>query len=155
MDKISHFLISEKIPTIVCATACMASVLIGFMMGYIFFGTNESNFAYADTATVYQSGAPSYLTASYYESFEPSAHYPAPSHAPPTPDEDKPSHLFVVTMLDGYLVVYHAEEYGGGLKEMTSTFVGALAPEEQAKLAAGIRIYSDEALARILQDYGS
>ena len=154
MDKISHFLISEKIPTIVCASACMASVLVGFMMGYIFFGASANNPVYADTTAVYQSGTP-YLTVSYYDSFEPSAQPPSSPYVQPDPAVDTPSHLFVVTMLNGYLVVYHADEYGGGLKERTNTFVGALAPEELERLTVGIRIYSDEELVRILQDYGS
>ena len=154
MDKISHFLISERIPTIVCASACMASILVGFIMGYIFFGADGNYPAYADTATVYQAGAP-YLPVSYYDSFEPPAQQSAPPYNHPGPDDDASTHLFVVTTLDGYLVVYHADEYGGGLKEMTNTHVGALAPEELERLTIGIRIYSDEELVRILQDYGS
>jgi len=154
MERISKFLLSEKIPTIVCATACMVSVLVGFVMGHIFFGAGGNTLAYADTSAVYQSDTP-YFAAVQPQAYDLPTQYYAPAYNQPAPDEELPAHLYVVTTLDGYLVVYHADKHGGGIKEMTSTFVGALTPEELERLAAGIRIYSDEALARILQDYGS
>ena len=141
MDNIRKIMIAEKIPAIVCAMACMASVLIGFGMGYIFFTPGEQIFAY--TEPQYQYNEP-YL-----------AIYPQPYEPQTQPAPDKPSYLYVVTTLDGYIVVYHAREYGGEIKELTNTSICGLAPEEQERLATGIPIYSDEALARILQDYGS
>ena len=153
MGKISRFLVSEKIPTIVCATACVTSVLMGFMLGYMFFGEGGNTLAYADTIYDYQAEAP-YMAAIQQETYNPQAENPAPPYNQP-PLEESPAHLFVVTILDGFIVVYHAEKHGGGLKETTNTFVDALAPEEQERLASGIRIYTDEALARLLQDYGS
>jgi len=72
-----------------------------------------------------------------------------------TTDGSNAQYMYVVTVIDGYIVVFHSEVYGGGLKERTSTAVGALHPEELARLTSGIKVYSDEALARILQDYGS
>ena len=131
----------------------MASVLMGFMLGYIVFGSGGNMLAYAEGGLAYQP-APPYVAAPQYEAHMAMAENHDTPHAHP-PAEDEPSHLFVITTLDGFLVVYHAEEYGGGIKEVTNTFVGALAPEELERLEQGIRIYSAEALAKILQDYGS
>ena len=147
---LKKILITERIPPIVCMTACLASVLMGFMLGYIFFVPGEYTLAYADAVTPYQMEEP-YHTAAAPEIFYPYMLGPAESQ----PEEEPCSHLYVVTTLGGYLVVYHADKNGGGIKEVTSTAVGALAPEELERLKIGIRVYSDEALARILQDYGS
>jgi len=151
--KIKKMLLLEKIPTIVCLLACTASVLMGFAVGYIFFGPGEYALAYGDTPSPYQAESP-YLAGMPAEIYEP-CDEPVFNYAETVEEQDAPSYLYVVTTLDGYIVVYHATEYGGGIKEMTSTAVGALAPEELERLAVGIRIYTEEALARILQDYGS
>ena len=71
----------------------------------------------------------------------------------------EPSHKYLVTASDdGYIVVYNVypgDKQGGTIREVTTTTIDALAPEEQALLLGGIRVYTEEALVRILEDYGS
>jgi len=153
LDNMKRILILEKIPAIVCAFACMASVLMGFVLGYVFFGVGEPVLAYGDTPVIYQAYAPSF-TSDYPPDSE-SPYSPANVYDMPIIEAQEASHLYVVTVLGGYIAIYYAEDYGGRLKEVTSTTVGTLSPEELERLAAGIKIYSDEALALILQDYSS
>jgi len=154
-NKIRKALVSEKIPAVVCAMACLVSVLMGFTIGYLFVYPSEPLLAYGDTATVYKSGTPHMATV--YEFANPPAQYPETVYEEPVLESEDPvaSHIYVVTIWGGYIAIYHAQGYGGGLIEVTSTAVGMLAPEELERLAEGIKIYSDEDLARILQDYGS
>jgi hypothetical protein len=58
---------------------------------------------------------------------------------------------YLVSSSGGFLVVYNANEE----PEFTLIPVNALPAEEQERLAAGIRVYTEEALIRILEDYGS
>ena len=151
--KIKDALILEKVPGIVCAIACLASVFMGFVLGYVVLDTGETLLAYEDTAAVYQAVTP-HLAAVPEYNYQPEQS-PTAEYNVPLVDNQTDSYLYVVTILGGYIAIYHAEKYGGGLKEITSTAVGALAPEELERLSIGIKIYSDEALAMILQDYGS
>jgi len=153
LGKIKNALFIEKIPAIVCAIACLTSVFLGFVLGYIFFVPGELTLAYEDTAAVYKAGYP-YVAAIHPELSDPPVQSKTPAYDQPIID-NQPSHLYIVTIIGGYIAIYHAEENGGGLKEVTSTSVGTLAPEELALLTTGIKIYSEEALARILQDYSS
>jgi len=119
---------------------------MGFIVGYILFATYDHSLVYADT--VYHAEAPNIVIAH-------AENPPPPKHEPPEIASEPDRHLYVVSTLNGYVVVYHAEHAGGGIKELTSTAVGSLSPDELEMLAQGIRIYNEEALARILQDYGS
>jgi len=152
VEKIKKALITEKIPAILCAMACIASAFMGFVFGYIFLGLGEPILAYGETPTVYQAGVP-YLAVN--PTLECPVQAPAQVCDEPATEGFVTSHIYIVTLLGGYIAIYHAEENGGGLKEVTSISVGNLDLEEQAQLLAGIKIYSDEALALILQDYGS
>ena len=63
---------------------------------------------------------------------------------------------FVLGVKDDYVAVYHRSNTGAvRLKEVTGTPIGALSPDEQSKLMAGINIGSEEQLAKMLEDYGS
>ena len=67
-----------------------------------------------------------------------------------------PSHRYVVTSQDGYIVVrYVNSKSGEQVHRVTSTSVSSLPLEEQERLAEGIYIYNEDALFRILEDYGS
>ena len=147
--KINRFLLLEKVPAIVCMLACTVSVLMGFTIGYIFFAPGGYT-AYADASGPYYAEVP--CMAELYVEAPVQTAPPIQNHSE-TYEEEAPAYMYVVTILDGYIVVYHSGD--GGLKEVTNTAVGALAPEELEYLAKGVRVYSDEALARILQDYGS
>jgi len=151
MAKFKKVLLSDKIPGILCAFACIISVAAGFGLGYVYFErVHEPSTVYAAEAIYsYQADNP-FVASIPLDMYEPAI---AEYHHPP--EEETVSHLYVVTTLDGYIVVYHSMENGGGILELTSTSVCMLAPEELELLNAGIRIYTDEALARILQDYGS
>jgi len=148
--KIKNALITEKIPAALCVAACIASIFMGFVLGHIFWGVGEPVYAHDDSAAVYQSTAPH--LAVYPELYATPAPTQQPACGEPAAPDPEVSHLYVVTILDGYLAIYHA---GGGLKEVTSTAVGNLDPDERERLVAGVKVYSDEALAMILQDYGS
>ena len=152
LKKIQKALITEKIPAILCAAACLASVSMGFVLGYAFFGS-EPILAYGDTTAEYHASAPPLAVVCVYDA--PIIQSPAQATDEPAEGGQVATHLYVVTILGGYIAVYHSEESGGGLKEVTTTAVGTLAPEELERLQAGIKIYSDKALALILQDYGS
>jgi len=69
-----------------------------------------------------------------------------------------PHHRYVVTLQDGYIVVYHVNQdskANGQYHTTTGISVSSLPPEEHERLAKGINIYTEEALFRILEDYGS
>ena len=151
LKRIYQTLFSEKIPTIICLLACTASVFMGFAIGYILFTSGENTLVYADTG-------PPFQAESTYQTTSPEIHdeiLPDAIYHRQVPHEETPSYLYVVSVLDGYVVVYHAPGFGGGIKELTNTPISTLGLEELDQLTAGIKIYSDEALARILQDFGS
>ena len=150
MNNFTKMLIAEKIPGIFCAVACMASVLIGFGVGYMVFGPIDEALAYADTKTVHQAGAPYYEAVNYMEYMQQEI-----LCSPYAYDEALDIHLYVVKILDGYITVYYSEHNGGGIKVFTNIHAGALSREDQDSLIQGIRVYSEEELVRILQDYGS
>ena len=150
-SEIRKALFSEKIPTIMCLIACTASIFMGFAAGYVIFASEEDYFVYADTGSPYQ--ADSNITTdtpTIYDLLDEPLVFDRQ-----VPHDATPTYLYVVTVLDGYIVVYHAPGFGGGIKELTSTPIGALEQEELERLIAGVRVYSDEALVRVLQDYGS
>ena len=157
LNKFKNAMIIEKIPGAVCAMACVASVLMGFAIGYLVFETGEPVLAYADAPL--EPYAVSY-SAVLTPGFPPGFASGLPSledfirdyNQPRAPEAD---YLFLVTVLDGYIVVYYSEEKGGELKEITNTSIYSFSLEEQKQLKYGIKIYSEEGLARILQDYGS
>ena len=60
---------------------------------------------------------------------------------------------FIVASKDDFIVVYCADTLE--IIETTFTHVTALPHEEQERLANGIYILGEEALMRILEDYGS
>jgi len=62
---------------------------------------------------------------------------------------------FVIGVRDGYIAVYSDTGTDVLLKEMTNIPVHALPDEEQERLHGGIVVEGVEALARILEDYGS
>ena len=148
MTRLRKSLFTEKIPGIVCTVACMVSVLMGFGLGYIYFGASEIVYA-ADTVHHKPNNITTAIIPS--EQYEPEAY----QLSVPYDSEDATHPLYIVTTLDGYIVIYHAKENGGEIKELTSTSVCMLTTEELEQLQYGIEIYSEEALARILQDYGS
>jgi len=152
-ENIKKVLIAEKIPVIVCAAACLTSVFLGFVFGFIFWGQVEPLLVYGETSAVYQPSTPHLATVPEGNYQPAKTPVPAPENA--AADSRAASHLYVVTVLGGYIAIFHADENGGGLKEITGTAVGALSAEELEQLTEGIKIYSEEALSLILQDYGS
>ena len=72
-----------------------------------------------------------------------------------TPDEADPQPKYVVTKQDGLIVVRYPDHQGGGIHTITNTHTTALPQEEQDRLAGGIHVYTQDALFRVLEDYGS
>jgi len=140
----------------VLLTICTISALVGIGLGYFVFGPaalsaqeaeTEHEIKYAD----FQKYVPEQEATQVYNPTP-----PTPLPEPPAEPIEPPPHLFVVTTVDGYIAVYHAASDGKGeLIEITSTPTNALPLIEQSRLAQGIRIYTEEALIRILEDYGS
>lgn len=61
---------------------------------------------------------------------------------------------YMVGTSNGFVAVFYGTS-GEALKEITTTPTTALPPEEQQRLLEGIRVYTNEELVRVLQDYGS
>ena len=66
----------------------------------------------------------------------------------------KPQARYLVGTSNGFLAVFYGTS-GDSIKEVTTTPTTALPPEEQLRLLEGIRVYTNEELVRVLQDYGS
>ena len=80
-------------------------------------------------------------------------HADAPAAPIETAEESQHNaHTFVVTSHDGMVVIYNAAE---STTEFTNIPANALPEADQERLANGINVYSEEALMRILEDYGS
>ena len=149
-------MVSEKIPGVVCTVACLASVLMGFVFGYLFVSSAEQTLAYTDddAAIVYRA---EFTPVGYgyhdysYNNQDCEQAAIDPYNRPGSTDD----YLYVITTLDGFIVVYHASSNGGTISVLTDIVVEVLAPEDQERLAHGIRIYSEEELALFLQDFGS
>ena len=74
----------------------------------------------------------------------------------PPPPEPVPSYIYIVTSVDGYIVVQYANsKTGDGVHLTTNKAVNALPLEEQERLETGIPVYTEDALFRLLEDYGS
>ncbi|WP_341877012.1 BofC C-terminal domain-containing protein [Defluviitalea saccharophila] len=68
----------------------------------------------------------------------------------------KSPYHFVVGVYNGYIAIFYNNEEGElEIKEITETPISSLPIEEQNKLKEGIKVYGEEALIRILQDYTS
>jgi len=139
MSKYEHF---------IAIGLCAFSAMIGVVIGYLFF--EPSSFAEAaNTQDGYLQQDIS-IADSGIEFFSP------PTEVLLVPElPSQPTHLYILTSQDGYIIVRYAEGNGAGIRTITNTPVTSLAWEEQERLAAGIRIYTEEALIRILEDYGS
>ncbi|MCL2839673.1 MAG: BofC C-terminal domain-containing protein [Defluviitaleaceae bacterium] len=135
----------------VLITICTISALTGIGLGYFFFGPATISASESTSAVKYEV-FPKYIPIDS----EPEL-MQAYSTINPTPEPlPIPSHLFVVSIYDGYIAVYHSAPEGKGiLKEVTTTKINALPLIEQVRLEQGINIYTEEALIRILEDYGS
>ena len=132
---------------------CFISAIVGMGLGYFIFGSmlGKNTEVNAEEYTPFSKYIPD-------EEPEIVLAYSDISIMPAeiTPPAPEPSHLFVVTSRDGYITVYHAAIDGTGeIKEVTSIKTNALPLIEQQRLAQGINIYTEEALIRILEDYGS
>jgi len=71
--------------------------------------------------------------------------------------DEKSGQNYVVGIYNGYIAVYYEAEDGGKplLKEITDMRVDALSANETAKLEQGIPVTGNDALFKLLQDYGS
>ncbi|NLM13003.1 MAG: hypothetical protein GX209_04575 [Epulopiscium sp.] len=68
----------------------------------------------------------------------------------------KSPYHFVVGVYNGYIAIFYNNEEGElEIKEITETPISSLPIEEQNKLKEGIKVYGEEALIRILEDYTS
>jgi hypothetical protein len=66
-----------------------------------------------------------------------------------------PGDAYMLGLHGGFVTVFFGADGAQGIKEVTSTPVGALPREEWARLAVGIPVSDDEELSFFLQDYGS
>ena len=121
------------------SVVCTVLAVAGIALGYFVFGplgvSVRANAANGDIFEEQPVQIPAYV-----------------NHDTPAPIE--PAHGYILTSHNGVVVVHHFGDKTG-IKETTRIPVNALPPEDQARLAEGIRIYTEEALVRILEDYGS
>jgi hypothetical protein len=66
----------------------------------------------------------------------------------PTPSPD----YFIIGEYEGKVAVFYPDMT---IKEITEKPISSLSQEDAASLSAGIRVYDDESLFRLLQDYDS
>ena len=129
--------------------ACTCSLLVGLGLGLLLFG------GHAPLADEPPPAVDPLLAAMYNRMAFPEY---APETVPVMGIPHAPelyTHRYVVTAIDGYVAVLYAEHIGGGVKEITSSLVSNLPWADVLHLNQGIRIYTEEALHRLLQDYGS
>ena len=70
--------------------------------------------------------------------------------------EEKSNQYYILSEQNGYIAVFYKFPVNGtNLKEITSTHINALPPEEKARIATGIEVEGENALMKILEDYGS
>ncbi len=70
--------------------------------------------------------------------------------------EGKSAEYYIVGDYEGYVAVFYEKEVNGeSLKEITDMPMSALPEEEQQKLKNGIHVAGNDALNKILEDYGS
>ncbi|HOA82183.1 MAG TPA: BofC C-terminal domain-containing protein, partial [Defluviitaleaceae bacterium] len=63
---------------------------------------------------------------------------------------------YVLGVHDGFVAIfYNNEEDVTKVKEVTETPIPSLPPEERNKLEKGIKVYSEDELIRMLEDYTS
>ena len=129
------------------SVTCILTAAIGIMLGFFVLGPIGVSATTAKPA-VLSTGKPEYV--SLYTPPATAAEYTQPE----AQEHDFPADNFIVSSKDGYIVVYYAGEIPE-IKEITFTPINALPVEEQERLAEGIYIYTEEALVRILEDYGS
>jgi len=138
--------ILEKNWHIFALVACLASILLGTLFGY---SISIRNLVIAHESTP---------DVEYHAVIE-AAYINIPTMIDATPSpvyaDTTPTHRYVVTVVDGFVAVFYAAHSGGALKEITTYAVNTFPSYDLERLEAGIFIYSEEALARILQDYGS
>jgi hypothetical protein len=133
----------KKIYTIIIGS-CVLSVLLGVGFGYLIFGGASVN-ATLYTGNTTQASVPAISSGTLSEIIA----------SQPDNDDAPPSHRYLVTVVDGYITVFYADHTGGGLKETTTSPAYILPSADLERLQEGIRVYTEEALARVLQDYGS
>ena len=130
---------------------CVIAAAAGLSFGYFVIGPlgvsalGSDNHVQADEPlAAYVSYDSSIATSAYYN-----ADAPDTSVAEPLQGD---THNFIVTTHDGMLVIYNAAE---STTEFTNIATNALPEADRERLASGISVYSEEALMRILEDYGS
>lgn len=126
--------------------------LLGFGAGFVVFGPLRTSHSVAATETGYLQHDMSIAGLEFPPRMEEVV--PEPEQESPVPPA---AHLYVVTTQNGYITVHLANVDGraGEQVRTLSTSVASLPAEEQERLAHGINVYTEDALIRILEDYGS
>ena len=122
----------------------VGSVFFGALFGHFFFDPVNTSGAPGDDDAIYQLAAVPEVLQIYTE-------------IEAVEEPDLPNHKYVVTIQDGYIIVFYAAgaDKATQIKTITNTSVAAFPPEEQERLTQGINVYSEDVLFRILEDYGS
>jgi len=130
--------------------ACVLSIVLGVAFGYLIFGGATVNASiYAGSQVQGEPFTVPLISGKASEVMD-----IAQETAGFLPSDNE-AHRYIVTVLDGYITVFYADHIGGGVKEKTTSPADVLPSTDIQRLQEGIRIYTEEALARILQDYGS
>ncbi|MCL2578146.1 MAG: hypothetical protein FWE27_08890 [Defluviitaleaceae bacterium] len=124
-------------------SACTVSAIFGVALGYFIFGPIgvSAGVANSNGANYIEPYSENYTIYDYDDAQESET------------ESTEPAHNYILTVNDGYIVVLHAGDED--IKEVTFTPANTLPIEDQERLAQGIRVYTEEALIRILEDFGS
>lgn len=143
---------------VVCV--CVLSALLGIGIGYFILGPLIVTASVANVTSGAESsaGVSDYVIGAHgveisISSFE-SDFYG--NHAQPDPQAStSQNYAYVVSSLDGFIVVYQHGKGGLDIVERTMIPICAFPQEEIERLADGINVANSLELAKILQDYGS
>jgi len=130
----------------------IVAIILGVLIGYFIFGpintygalANYEHENYVDQQEIQQEIQPVYVRDYTIEETDYS-----PTILPP--------YRYVVTSQNGYIIILHAAPEGKAsqVKNVTNIPTTPLPLEEQERLENGINIYDEDALVRILEDFGS
>jgi len=126
----------------------ICSVFFGALFGHFLYGPAYTSVAQGNEYE--RSPPPQHVHASFTQEMP-----PAYTEEETPPIADSPGHKYVVTVVDGYIVVLDATQDSKTVQIATGISVASLPPEELERLSQGIYVYDEDALFRVLEDYGS
>lgn len=151
----------KKHEHIIAVCIMVAAIVLGAGASYFTFsrasGSAEYDLGYMPYNLFAADFAPDFFMGKMEMAYAPSIKsQKAQQHLVAQHRADEILHKYVLTSQDGFIVVLYAgHNKSGHIHSITNTPVSSLPEDEQERLAAGINIYTEDALFRILEDFGS